>query len=324
MLYRLITDIRNTLYDKGFLPVYRSSLPVICVGNITAGGNGKTPLVIFLTEYLQQQGKRPVILSRGYGGSEKGPYAVQMTDSAERCGDEPCMLRQRLELPVVVARDRVVGAQYIEREALGDVIVLDDGFQHRRLGRDLNIVTAYIGSEKAVTDFLQGRLLPFGRFREEKQRALGRADVVVFSHRKPKESAVLDERLKQELPEGLPVVESFLEPIGVFNAEGQKIQTPGEAVAFSAIAQPESFYQTLRSLGFTLVATYPFADHHQFTTSELNKLITAAGEAPLICTEKDLIKIPANLKKHFHHLSTQPQLSDSSFLDNFSGTTFLS
>lgn len=142
LLYGVASSVKNHLYDTGVLSQYTTSIPVICVGNITVGGSGKSPVVQMIVSKLLSQGKRPVILSRGYGGSERGPIEVKEEHLASAVGDEPLMHKKhfRQTVSVVVARKRAHGAQFIEEKSLGDIIVLDDGYQHRALNRAVNIL----------------------------------------------------------------------------------------------------------------------------------------------------------------------------------------
>ena len=183
-LFRGLTNARNGLYDRGVLRGYRSKLPIVSIGNVTVGGNGKTPLCQFLASDLIQRGMRPVILSRGYGGTVRGPYRVKTTDSSHLVGDEPLLLASASDVPVYVSKSRVVGVQRIEEEGTGNVVILDDGFQHRALARDFDIVSIFVGSDEGIHSFLRGTLLPVGRFRARtEKKALRRAQAIVLSER---------------------------------------------------------------------------------------------------------------------------------------------
>lgn len=294
-LYGLIVRARNWLYDRGIIPAYRSRIPVISVGNLSVGGNGKTPLVLYLAEELQARGFRPVLLSRGYGGKLRGPYRVKTDDDPRLIGDEPLLLAQRSGCPVVVARRRVRGAKFIEDNKLGTVIILDDGFQHRRLARCVDIVTTNVGTDEAVEDFLRGDLLPKGRFREQRALALARADVLIFNERSlQKGFRSLDERLFKVVPHTVKLYRSFLvvKQIRRFSAEkGGEGLPPGEIVAFCGLANPEGFFQTLEQLGFSVKATFPFGDHHHFTRNDIEKIRKDFPGVPLVCTAKDAVKL---------------------------------
>ncbi|MCB0339563.1 MAG: tetraacyldisaccharide 4'-kinase, partial [Bdellovibrionales bacterium] len=175
-------DIRNWLFDNKVFSIYKSNLPVICVGNLSAGGNGKTPLVRMIVSELQKIGMQPVVVSRGYGGKIKGPYKVSVSDTPIDVGDE-ALIYAGDGVPTVIGRSRVAAVKFVESNKVGNVVVLDDGFQHRWLARDLNIVTVNCATDSDVEAFLVGHLLPLGRFRENRDRALSRADMIVFARR---------------------------------------------------------------------------------------------------------------------------------------------
>jgi tetraacyldisaccharide 4'-kinase len=294
-LYRVITGVRNSLYDRGILSSYRSALPVISVGNLTVGGNGKTPLCLYLVEQLKERGYKPVILSRGYGGNLKGPHHVRENDSPSAVGDEPLLMARSSGVPVVIARARAEGARFIEREGLGDLIVLDDGFQHRKLQRDLDIIAVFAGSDEAVEDFARGELLPLGRFREDRDEGLRRASLVVASYRSVlapgTDVRTVDERLQRIVPAGMPVPRAYYEFVEVRSLDGER-SIPACAVhAFAGIANPQGFFESLKRVGYTVERTHAFPDHHPFTEEEVVKLIDAHPGALFVCTEKDGVKL---------------------------------
>lgn len=290
-LYGFATRIRNRLYDSKFLRIYQSKLPVVSVGNITAGGNGKTPLSIFLAKELESKGFRPVILTRGYGGTVRSPYIVQKNDDPNVVGDEPLLMCRR-GISVCVSPSRTAGAKFIEQTDQGNVIILDDGFQHRALARNIDIVTINMDAETAVTDFLKGHLIPHGRFREDRDRGLSRADIIVLNDRKPESihRKPIDDRLLNILPQKITVFRSNLEIESITSLDGRNFGGRS-AVAFSGIANPDGFLATLKEAGVSLAAFYPFADHHSFSVEEIEKIAVSHPELPLICTEKDAVKI---------------------------------
>jgi tetraacyldisaccharide 4'-kinase len=292
-VFGAITWLRGWLYDRGILRTYHSSLPVVSIGNITAGGNGKTPLCLYIAEELQKRGRHPVILSRGYGGRTRGPHRVKAEDSPELVGDEPVLMAKR-GFPVYVARRRAKGAKLIEREQAGDVIVLDDGLQHRALHRDVDIVSIFAGTERSVVDFLKGELLPLGMFRESRRRALRRASLIVVSQRKVMSLDALppvDERILRVLPDGSSVFRSFLEPGCVVRMDTQEEISPSRVCAFAAIANPEGFFQSLGELGFSLGGTFPFPDHHSYTENDVIRMMAKHPGILFLCTEKDAVKL---------------------------------
>jgi len=297
-IYSFIMDVRNWLYDRHILTSYLAKLPVISIGNISAGGNAKTPITIMLANELKRRGISPVVLSRGYGGKEKGPYLVLGNESPAEVGDEPLLIRSSTNLPVVVSRLRVNGAEFIAENNLGQVIVLDDGFQHRQLQRKINIVSIDIGSESAIEAFIKGEVLPLGRLRETRDKALKRVDIIIFSTRRYyKQLPPLDKRLLDIVPKHIPIFRSHLQPKGVYALTNVEILIPSDIVAFCGIAKPERFYETLKELGFNLINTYSFLDHHAFSLKELRAMRHKHLGAKFVCTEKDAVKL-----KDFEHI----------------------
>ncbi len=295
-LFALVTRARGWLYDAKLVRTYESRLPVVSIGNVTAGGNGKTPLCMYLAEVLLARGLKPVILSRGYGGRQRGPRRIQPGDSPRLVGDEPAlMVRSCPAVPVYVARSRVAGARLIERDGTGNVIVLDDGFQHRALAREVDIVSVFAGTREAIDLFVAGELLPLGRFRENRQRALRRASVIVIAERRvvagPEALPDLDSRLLAVMPSGASVFRSYLETRGVVRLESGEALSPCTVVAFAGIANPSGFFDSLRALGFSLDSEYDFADHYTFTERDLLELMQRHPGVPLVCTVKDAVKI---------------------------------
>lgn len=271
---------RARLYDKGVLPVHRLQHPVISVGNLTAGGTGKTPLVIELARQFRDLGYRPVILSRGYRRSSRGIVIVGRGDGPEvdqkQSGDEPQLMAIRLPgVAVVVGGDRYRAGRRAEAEGLGNLFILDDGFQHRRLHRDVDIVTID-PIEWAGDD----RLLPEGRWREPRS-AIQRAHAACIQ--------VVPGSRTTDL--GLPAfeIETVVDGIG-HNGQilpvSELANTP--VTAFAGIAKPERFFDLLESLGITIADKVVFRDHHRFTSSDIRKL---PGQTH-ITTEKDAIRLP--------------------------------
>ncbi len=311
-LYGGIVSARGLAYDLGVLRQYRSALPVVSVGNITAGGNGKTPLCLFLAEQLAERGMRPVILSRGYGGSHRGPHRVQPSDSPGLVGDEPLLMAQQGVAPVYISRARARGARRIEEDRAGDVIILDDGFQHRALARNVDIVSIFAGTPLAVEQFAEGKMLPEGLFREPRDRALKRASLFVVSERRVLAShealGALDERLLATLPQGTSVYRAFFEAQGVCWMESGEPLSPGRVQAMAAIANPATFFESLSQMGFDLAACVEYPDHHSFSEADVRELLAKAPGVPLVCTAKDAVKLramPAEVRQQVAVLSVK-------------------
>jgi tetraacyldisaccharide 4'-kinase len=318
LVYRFIVTLRGWLYDKRIAPSYRSCLPVISVGNITAGGNGKTPLCLAIAVELRNRGYHPAILSRGYGGKLRGPHRVSLSDNFRDVGDEPHLMAQA-GFPVFVARRRVAGIKLIETDPHIDVVILDDGFQHRALSRTLDIVSIFVGHESALFGFAKGRLLPQGFFREPRDRALKRADVIVLANRSLAASPAVQPSVPPQIapfiPAGATVFNSFLvadaiAPLSNLNVTCDAITTP--VCALAAIANPEGFFRSLEELGFNIVERFSFPDHYVFSWGELRAITDRYPECSFIATEKDAVKLkdlPQEISKRFYVLKVTARVS---------------
>ncbi len=284
-LYAVAVAARAAGYRLGLLRTQRPALPVVSVGNLAAGGTGKTPFALWLAQALMRRGWRPAIVLRGYGGSARAPVLVgdgrQVVSTVEIAGDEAVMLAKRFLGPVIVARRRAEGVA-MARAAGCDVAVLDDGFQHRALARDCDVV---------LVDSLDASLLPAGPLREPAW-ALGRADAVVrvlrgdsfggprYGLRCP----VFDARM-----EATALVESVRgawQELPLSLLAGQKV------AAVSAIAHPEAFHELLRQWEAEIVEIVVFGDHHAYTAADWRRITRCARHADLVLTtEKDLVKL---------------------------------
>jgi tetraacyldisaccharide 4'-kinase len=315
-IYGYIVGVRGALYDRGLLKSYESTLPVVSVGNITAGGNGKTPLCLAIAHELRERGYSPAILSRGYGGSIKGPHRVDLNDSYKMVGDEPILMAQA-GFPVFVARRRVAGIKLIEQDPAINVVILDDGFQHRALNRVIDIVSIFVGSEKAISDLRRGALLPLGMFRESRERALKRADAVVLSSRMVANGDRLGEiqsQISNLLPSSAKVFGSSLSFDGVSRLEGGESVSPQVVYALAAIGNPDGFFSSLEALGFTVRERFVFPDHYPFRESEIRAVVDSHQDLLFVCTAKDAVKIrdlPAELRQRFAILSVRANIAQS-------------
>jgi tetraacyldisaccharide 4'-kinase len=286
--YGLVTGLRNVLYNRGWKKTFPVGVPVISVGNITAGGTGKTPLAMYLMELLAAKGLKPAYLSRGYGRRTKGFLWVNPEHgTAEKFGDEALQVASRFPaLPVAVCEDRVAGARRILAEQGCDVLVLDDAFQHRRIHRDLDIVVAD-ASRMPQRDFL----LPAGRLRES-LRGLQRAHFMAVS----KTGAELP---PSPLPENCTGY-ARLTPVALVHTSARKGKLSPDSLrgipvfAFCGIGNPEPFRQTLLALGADLRGFRTYPDHHPFTAGELREILNIftgfsreASSALILTTEKD-------------------------------------
>jgi len=254
---------------------YRSKLPVICVGNFTAGGSGKTPFAILLANTLLARGEKPVVLTRGYGGSERGPHWVTSEDGSTRVGDEPLLLARIC--PVMVARDRSIGAKAIEASNRATVILMDDGLQNPGLAKSLSF--AVVDGTRGLGN---GHVIPAGPLRMPLDAQAPLVQAIVFNG--PASPA-----LAADLARNVSV------PQLAATLEGDRLP-PGRYVAFAGIGHPERFFETARALGATLAAVAPFPDHARLTSADALRLLELARlhEAQLITTEKDFVRLTGN------------------------------
>jgi tetraacyldisaccharide 4'-kinase len=292
LAYRAAVAWRNRRYDRPGAAVH-PGIPVISVGNLTVGGTGKTPLTAWIASHLLEDGRRPAIVSRGYGGSSgRGPCVVSRGAGplvpAGVAGDEPVLLARRLPgVLVVVGSDRLAGAR-AAREAGADVLVLDDGFQHRRLARDLDLVL--LDSHDPFGAF---RLLPSGPLREPVA-SLKRADAVILTRSRPGEPLPFLERVIRRHAGDVPLLRAGHRATGFVDAAGSAQPPPGRAVAFCGIGSPDTFLVDLLSEGVEVLEERRFPDHHRFRPAELAEIAALArrhGAVP-VTTEKDLVRLP--------------------------------
>jgi tetraacyldisaccharide 4'-kinase len=281
--YGWATAIRNVLHDRGWKRRERVGVPVVSVGNLTLGGTGKTPCVEHIARYYRERGLCVALLSRGYGAGE-GP------------NDEALVLEETLpDVPHLQGADRVTLARAAVEELESEILVLDDGFQHRRLARDLDVVLI-----DATNPWGYGYLFPRGLMRESR-RGLKRAGVVVLT-RCDQVDAEARRRLREEvsrLAASAPVVETCHRPVGLLNSEQQT--APLEELrsrpvaAFCGIGNPEAFRRTLADRGANVVAMRVYADHQAYSREDVEELRRWAGEQPadamVVTTQKDLVKL---------------------------------
>ena len=279
----------------------RPGLPVICVGNLSVGGTGKTPTVIALVERLQAQGLAPTVLSRGYGGRQSGPHRVDAgTDSAADVGDEPLLLSTFA--PVWVSRDRAAGARAAAASG-GDVIVLDDGFQNGDLTHDLSIVVV-----DAERGFGNGHVLPAGPLREPVPTGLARADLIL-SIGAPKAQSDFAATLPEATPE---LITAQLAPLETGMDWGAL-----RGLAFAGIARPDRFFASLRALGVDLVETHALDDHQPLEPALMRRLLgrARATGARLVTTEKDAVRLPKSLRTEVLTLPVRLSFDQTAALD---------
>ncbi|MDF1614776.1 tetraacyldisaccharide 4'-kinase [Desulfurivibrio dismutans] len=330
-LYAGLMRLRAWLYRRGWWRREKMRVPVISVGNLTLGGTGKTPLVLYLARLLKDVGGRPAVLSRGYGrprrrgGDRHQPLVVadgrQLLQGPEAAGDEPVLLARSLPgVPVLVGVRRAASGRYAVERLGADSLILDDGFQHLALDRDLDLA---LFSARNLP--LRVRVFPGGPLREPWS-ALGRADAVVITGVTPEslpEVAAFQRFLKVRWPQ-LPCFTGEYRPVcllvGGFDAAMALDQGKGQPLyGFAGIAQPQSFRQTLLRVGYRLNGFRAFADHHHYTAADYRGLVQAARQqsaAALITTEKDLVKL-APLTDDFPLLALRVSLFMEEAFDRF-------
>lgn len=296
--YWWITRVRNAFYDKGLLSSTKSLIPVVSIGNITVGGTGKSPFTQYVARGLVSRGFEPVILTRGYGGNICGPHLLNCNDTPKSVGDEACMHRKVFgeTVPIVVSRDRVAGSRFITDKRLGNCIVLDDGFQHRRLARDLDIVMIDVSTEKVTNDWRAGMMLPAGTFREDRDQALKRANHVIAVCRGLDEDQVL--RAVDVLDEFCPTTSHSIirfTPVRVYDAitgdaYSEELCKNLSVKAVCGIAKPDSFERLLGDMGMKVKEMITYPDHYEFDKDDLRKILSNS-DCPVITTEKDIVKL---------------------------------
>jgi tetraacyldisaccharide 4'-kinase len=261
-------------------PRTKSPVPLICVGNFTAGGTGKTPLALWIADKLRQQGLTPVFLTRGYGSNVRSPTFVDaQRHTAAEAGDEALLLAR--DGPVMVSPDRAAGAQAIIDLGIAcDVIVMDDGLQNPALAKDFTIAVV-----DGARGFGNGLVIPAGPLRAPLVEQLSKADIVVVNGRPEDRQGIA-----AEIATGFagPVLSAQVEP-----AEDIAWLDGARVVAFAGIGNPGRFFALLKALGATLLAQRTFADHHPFTDGEADALLAEARSlsALLVTTEKDFVRL---------------------------------
>jgi tetraacyldisaccharide 4'-kinase len=293
--------LRAAAYRRGWLKTRRLSRPVVSIGNLTVGGTGKTPLVRFVAERLLDKGWKPGILTRGYA-RKRGPEIILLEPKAGRTadprevGDEPALLARALpEVPIAIGANRFRAGRLAEEQFEMDVHILDDGFQHLTLARDLDIVAL------DVTRELSDRaLLPAGRLREPFS-ALARAHVVVLTRVELEDARPLEERTRALNPQAaiFHARTAFCQLVEAASGTAYPWQNPEErpVAAFCGIGNPQAFFADLRRWNFRVVAEDSFPDHHVYVPADLRRLAKRAreaGAAAMVTTEKDVMNLPSS------------------------------
>ncbi|HYJ58528.1 MAG TPA: tetraacyldisaccharide 4'-kinase [Methyloceanibacter sp.] len=256
---------------------YRSRLPVICIGNFTSGGGGKTPTAIAVAALLTEMGRKPAFLTRGYGGKSEGPVLVSKNQSAEIVGDEPLLLAE--VAPTMVSADRAAGAKAIEASE-ADVIVMDDGFQNPGLAKDLSLVVVDAGSGIG-----NGLVMPAGPLRAPLEAQMARADALVVIGDGQKAERLSDAFAAQ----AKPVLKARMVP-----RQDKRWLGVLPVIGFAGIARPEKFFATLRDNGARLIDARAYPDHYRYSERQARSLLKEATDynAMLVTTEKDWVRLP--------------------------------
>lgn len=288
-LYGLVSGIIRLLYRLGLKRAWRAPVPVVVVGNLTAGGNGKTPVVIWLVEQLQKRGIRPGVVSRGYGGKAAHyPLLLTPDTTTAEAGDEPVLIYQRTGAPVAVSPVRSDAVQALLAEHDVQIIITDDGLQHYALARDKEIVVI-----DGVRRFGNGWWLPAGPMRERASR-MKFVDAVIVNG-----GVAQPGEIPMQLQPGMA--------INLLTGERQAVSRLPALVAMAGIGHPPRFFATLEQCGARLEKRVPLADHQALVAEQVDAL-TTSGQT-LIMTEKDAVKCRAFAKENWWYLPVDAELS---------------
>jgi tetraacyldisaccharide 4'-kinase len=272
-LYGAAVRARNELYDRGTLTLSHLQGPVVSIGNLTVGGSGKTPFLILLGELLKEHSILFDVLSRGYRRLTTGVAPVDPLGSPREYGDEPLLIARKLGVPVIVGEDRYAAGRLGEEKFGPRLHLLDDGFQHRRLAREFDIVLA-------TSSDARDSLLPTGRLREPLS-SLRRADAVVLTNDMPEDGL----RLRRQ--QVWRVTRDIVAP-----------QTKEPCLAFCGIARPQNFIAQLRAAGVMLAGTCSYRDHHRYSMEDVHRLLQLRkrlGARAFVTTEKDAVNLEGYL-----------------------------
>ncbi|KPZ54691.1 Tetraacyldisaccharide 4'-kinase [Pseudoalteromonas sp. P1-13-1a] len=284
-LFWLIASIRKGFYQCGIAKSFKAKSKVIVVGNISVGGNGKTPFVLWLYEYLSEQGLKVGIISRGYGGKVKSyPLVVERGVTSAQAGDEPILLFNRLKCPLVVGPDREANITLLEQQFCVDVIISDDGMQHYKMARDIEC--CIVDSQR---QFGNGFVMPAGPLRETKHR-LNSVDLVIENGGGAPHSYVLKTSGLRHVADNTPV---------------NKTIEQGHAV--SAIGNPKRFENTLEDQNIQLLSTHHFRDHYAYSLADF----TQFNDDSVLMTEKDAVKCRDFAKDNWYYLPVNAKPTDA-------------
>jgi tetraacyldisaccharide 4'-kinase len=320
LLFGAGARLRLQLYRSGLRKVRRAARPVVSIGNVAAGGTGKTPFVRYLARELASRGKHPAILTRGYGRTTRGTVVVSRGEglavTVPEAGDEAALLARALpHVPIVADAVRFRGAA--TAESLGvpvDLHLLDDGFSHVALARDVDIVLLDATAPDAGGDFL-----PAGRLREPLS-ALARADLIVVTKCEQADPSAAIE-LAARHARGIPLFRARTVVTGIFDRDGTRVEPanlpPGTVVAVAGLAHPEAFFATVDRLGISPAASLPFPDHARYGDFRIGRILRAAeetGATALLTTEKDAVKLEGAVPLPVFRVAIEMRVDEPSFV----------
>lgn len=265
--FEAVSNLRKYLYKSKILARYKSTVPLVVVGNITVGGGGKTPFVIALAKLLKEHGYKPGIVSRGYKGIYDGPFYVSQYSDPKKVGDEPVLLAKQSSCPVMIAKTRSLGIAELVKHHNVDIVLSDDGLQHYAIIPDISI--ALVDSKRM---FGNGKLLPQGPLRE-KVSSLKNFDFVLQSTKQDNSYYYINENLPAYMLNNKMCAKDLSQ------FEGQTVH------AIAGIANPQKFFEGIESYGIKVIK-HPFADHHSFSNAEID----FSDQYPIFMTEKDAVK----------------------------------
>ena len=301
-LYQSIIQLRNFLYDIKIFKVYKSSIPIISVGNLTMGGTGKTPFVLFLINYFLKKNLSPLVVSRGYGRTSRGQIVVHSKASytVKDIGDEPYLINKNFpEIDIIINHKRVEAVKWAERsQKKYDVIILDDGYQHRSIFRNLNILLIN-GRQNHAS------LLPGGDLREPLEN-IRRADCIVLT------KGGVDSKMKNMILKTKKPMYSTKE---VFSKSTIKYNT---GISFCGIGDPDSFKETLNKLSINIIKGLQFKDHQNYSSSIIKKIeesLKKTNQNTFFTTEKDWVKLPNDFIEKYNgcYIKMETCIEDDSF-----------
>lgn len=297
-LFWLISTIRRISFNLGLSKSYHLNKPVIVVGNIGVGGNGKTPVVLYLIELTRLLGLTPGVISRGYGGKAPHyPYMLDEHSTSVEAGDEPILIQQRCQVPIAVGSDRIASAELLIAQGC-DIIISDDGLQHYRLARDIELV---IVDGKRL--FGNGLLLPAGPLREGQWR-LAKSDLVIYNGKSSQAG-------QQKYFPGINMTLVATELCNLLTGERIKLKDfikRNESVnAIAGIGAPQRFFDTLTAHQLKIINQQSFVDHHAFALADFDEF---DDNIPLLMTEKDAVKCHDFCKENWWYLPVDAAFSD--------------